>query len=76
MQENNDNWKSKTYLSGVLGGALLGALAAYLYARAAEEDEDNGGKKPSLQTGQLLSLSLAILGLIRQFAEAGKPKKK
>lgn len=75
MDKQDGDWKSRTYITGVLGGAFLGALSAYLYARAAEEDE-GGGAKPKIQTGQLLSLALAVLGLIRQFAEAGRPKKK
>jgi 7-keto-8-aminopelargonate synthetase-like enzyme len=72
---NNNNWKRNTYLNGTFAGALLGLVGAYLFARAAEEDVDrNGGQPIKLQTGQLLSIMLAILAVIRQIAESGKSK--
>lgn len=74
--EQVGEWKTKTYIGGTLVGALLGGLSAYLYARAAEEEEITSGEKPQIKTTQLLSLALAVLGLIRQFTEAGKSKKK
>ncbi|PJF23014.1 MAG: hypothetical protein CUN56_03075 [Phototrophicales bacterium] len=74
--KNENNWKNKTYAYGAIGGLLFGLLSAYLYARAAEENAYNNGGTPSpITTGQLLSLLLAALGLIRQIAESGKPKK-
>lgn len=77
MIEPKPNWKQQAYLIGALGGALLGFLSAYLFARAAEEDaERRGGKPTPIKTTQLLSLSLALLGLIRQISEMGKPSKK
>ncbi len=69
------NWKKKTYLNGTLAGAFLGLIGAYLFARAAEEDSDRMAGQPTrLQTGQLLSIMLAILALIRQITESGKSK--
>ncbi|MFW5691367.1 MAG: hypothetical protein ACOCXZ_02590 [Chloroflexota bacterium] len=74
---NNSNWKMQTYIKGGLLGLGIGLLGAYLYARAAEEDaERNGGQPNKLQTGQILSIALAVLGLIRQIAESGKKQKK
>lgn len=76
LLKKNDDWKSKTYVYGAVGGLVFGLLSAYLYARAAEENASNNGGTPSpIQTGQLLSLLLAALGLIRQIAESGKSKK-
>ena len=67
----------QAYIRGVLAGSALGLMSAYLYARAAEEDADeNDGVPSSIQTGTMISLALAILGLLRQIAEAGKPNKK
>lgn len=75
MNQQNNKWKQKTYLNGTVAGALLGLVGAYLYARAAEEDVDrNGGQPNKLQTGQLLSILLAVLAVIRQIAESGKSK--
>lgn len=72
------NWKQQTYVTGALAGAVVGLLASYLFARAADEegDDENEGR-PSIQTAQLISVTLAVLGLIRQISEMGKsPKKK
>lgn len=74
--QNNGSWKKRVYVNGVIVGGLIGLLGAYLYARAAEEEAGrNGGTPTKLQTGQIISLALAILSLIRQITEAGKPKK-
>ena len=71
------NWKRSTYMLGAALGTVLGLLSAYFYARAADEDATRSGSKPrSIPTKQVLSLSLAVLGLIRQIAEMGKPPKK
>ncbi len=71
------NWKPQTYTLGAVIGAVFGFLAAYLYARAAEEDaERNGGKPKPVGTGEMIGLGLAALGLIRQISEMGKPPKK
>lgn len=72
-----ENWRTRTYTLGALGGALFGFLAAYLYSRAAGEDADRmGGKPRSLGTGEIIGIGLAILALIRQISELGTPQKK
>ncbi len=74
--ENQTNWKSEIYMVGAALGLAFGAIAAYLFARAAEEDaEKNGGKPNKIQTKQLVSLSMAALTLVRQITEMGKSKK-
>ncbi len=73
--QNETNWKLRTYGMGLLGGTVFGLIAAYLYARAAEEDVAQGGKPQQLSTAQLIGLALTTLGLIRQIAESGKVKK-
>jgi hypothetical protein len=81
LQTQNDRpvsgWKSQIYVLGAEIGTLFGLIAAYLYARAAEEDaERHGGKPEKIPTGQVLGLSLAALGLVRQITELGKPSRK
>ena len=72
MQER----KARVILMGAGLGALLGLISSYLYTRAAEEHgESEGGSSASVSTGQLLAVLLAVIGLIRQIAELGKPKK-
>ncbi len=71
------SWQQQNYVRGSLVGLTFGLLAAYLYNRAAKEDaERNGGKPAPVQTMQLITLTLAALGLIRQIAELGKSSKK
>lgn len=68
-----ENWKRQTYITGTLTGAAFGLVASYLFARAAEEDaERNGGKPSQIKTGQLISLALAAMALMRQISEMGK----
>lgn len=70
-------WKNQTYLMGLVFGVIFGLTAAYFFTRAAQEDADkNGGKPQPIQTGQLISLGLAALGLVRQIADLGKSPKK
>lgn len=68
--------KTRIMFTGVSIGALFGLVSSYLYTRAAEEnDNHDAGTSKSISTGQLLTLLLAILGVIRQISELGKPDK-
>ena len=69
--------KTRIYLAGAGMGALFGLISSYLYTRAAQENgNEDAGKAESISTGQLLTILLAILGLVRQITELGKPGKK
>lgn len=68
--------KTRVLLLGIGFGAFVGLVSSYLYARAAEEHDNSDSAAPrTVSTGQLLAILLAILGLVRQVAELGKPKK-
>ena len=68
--------KARIIVAGAALGAMLGLLSSYLYTRAAEENGNpEAGAPGSVSTGQALAVLLAILGLVRQIAELGKPKK-
>ena len=56
-------------------GALIGLLSSYLYTRAADEQGEGEAGGASLSAGQVLAVLVAIIGLVRQIAELGKPKK-
>ena len=64
------NWKTQVYLIGAVFGLVLGLLSAYLYVRAAEEN-NQAHSKPKLRTGDAMKLTLGVLGLVRQIADLG-----
>jgi len=70
------NPQTRIYALGVILGAVAGLVAAMLYARAAEEERRAGGEPQGLQTGQMITIGLALLGIIRQVAEMGRPDAK
>ena len=75
-QDSLQERKARIIVAGAALGAALGLLSSYLYTRAAEEnDNPEAGGLGSVSTGQALAVVLAILGLVRQIAELGKPKK-
>lgn len=76
MQDKLQERKARIIIAGAALGAALGMLSSYLYTRAAEENDDaEAGAPNTISTGQALALVLAILGIVRQIAELGKPKK-
>jgi hypothetical protein len=80
IRNNNpsSSWKSQVYAMGAAAGALFGLVAAFMYARATEEDaQRNGGQPNKASTGEVIGLGLAALAMVRQIAEMGKgPAKK
>lgn len=78
QQQNNSLQERKTriMITGISIGAVFGLVSSYLYTRAAEEnDNPDAGKTESISTGQMLALLLAIIGVVRQISELGKPSK-
>ncbi|MBN1201750.1 MAG: hypothetical protein JXJ20_07845 [Anaerolineae bacterium] len=61
-------WKSQAYLVGGLLGLVVGLLAAYLYARASEE---NSGSPTRIKAVDALKLSVGVMGVIRQITDLG-----
>lgn len=73
---STEGWKGQNYLVGLVGGLILGALSAYMYNRAAEEEVRRTGVRPSPATGELMGLVLALLATVRQIAEMGRSDQK
>ena len=71
-------WKTRAYTLGAVAGLAFGLIAAYLFARAAEEEGvETGNKQPEkIKTTRLMSVSLAALALMRQITELGRKEKK
>ncbi len=65
---DDDNWKAKTLLVGVLIGALTGLGAAYLIVRRAEASET----RPRLTAGLGMQLGMMLLGVLRQIGRLGE----
>jgi hypothetical protein len=63
------NWRSRTIFLGGLIGGLLGAIAAYLFVRSAEDTY--GDTPPELKTGDAVKVGTALLRILRQVAELG-----
>lgn len=63
-------------IGGVLGG-LIGVLAAQLYLRSAERKAGEEGETPvpSLEPGDLIKLTLSVLGVLRLVDGMTKSKK-
>ena len=75
-EESLQERKARIIVAGAALGALFGLLSSYLYTRAADENGNSeASTRGSVSTGQLLAVLLAVLGLVRQIAELGKPKK-
>lgn len=72
LQSGNES-KAQTYALGAMVGAMVGMVAAYLYSRAVEEERGSGGEVQPLQVGQLITIGLALLGIVRQITEMGRP---
>jgi uncharacterized membrane protein (UPF0136 family) len=70
FEENQ--WKPKLLVAGVVIGALTGLGAAYLMLQRAEKQ----GAKPSLSTREGISLSLLVFGLLRQVSLLGSGDEK
>lgn len=64
------NSRNKTLIIGGLLGSALGILAAWLYVRAAREDE----AKPSeaVPPGKMVKLGLSIMEVLRQVTALGE----
>ena len=70
--------RTQIYLIGAAAGLLFGLLSAYIFNRAASDSGSLPDGRNRVQTGEVLGLALAMLGIVRQVAEMGRgpaPKK-
>ena len=68
-------WKNKTLLIGAVGGLMAGLAAAAFFIRSADEKALQDGKAlaaPEVETGDLVKVLLAAVGIIRLVAGLGK----
>jgi hypothetical protein len=70
-------WKRNAYLAGGILGLVAGALSAHLFVRTAQENSSDPDSPPeSVTTLQMIAIGVAVLTLIRQIAELGRPRKR
>lgn len=72
-QIDKARWKQRTYLTGGLVGFIGGVIGAYLFTRSAEDEIDRNGVPNKISSAQILGLSLAVIALLRQITDLGKP---
>lgn len=66
------NRRQRSILIGLISGALLGALIAWVYAGAQEDERGGGRAVPKLGPMDWVRLGLVILGAARQIGEVVK----
>jgi hypothetical protein len=59
--------RTRVMIIGAVLGGLIGVLAAQLYLRSAERKAGGEGEAtvPSLEPGDLIKLTLSVLGVLR-----------
>ncbi|MFZ4828305.1 MAG: hypothetical protein ACOYLB_13215 [Phototrophicaceae bacterium] len=68
-------WWVRTLLLWTLLGTIIGLLAGLLYNREAQEYvQSNQGQPPAPNRAELFGLVLALIGIVRQAAELGRPE--
>ena len=78
QQDKASSARTQSYLIGAAAGLVFGLLSAYLYNRAARDNGPMSDGRNRVQTGEVIGLGLAMLGVIRQITEMGRgpePKK-
>lgn len=67
-EASDDNWKMKSYIIGGMVGATVGFVTAVLLVRSS--DKHHAGP-PDIEVGEVLKLSISIIGLVRGIAALG-----
>lgn len=68
--DNLNNWKTKTWIIGVVVGALSGAVAAYIIIEQSEKKET----RPQLKAGESVKLGMGVLSLLRLVSDVTNSK--
>ena len=66
--------RTRILAGGALAGALLGAVAAYMYLRSVstEPGSDEVSQLPSIHPGKAIAVGLSALTLMRQIVGLGQ----
>jgi hypothetical protein len=70
------NLRQKSLIAGAVGGAVLGAVAGYLFTRGVdmprEEEEAQGITLRSIPPGEMVKVFIAVMVVLRGIAELGE----
>ena len=70
------NLRQKSLIAGAVGGAVLGAVAGYLFTRGVdmprEEEEAQGITLRSIPPGEMVKVFIAVMVVLRGVAELGE----
>ena len=70
------NLRQKSLIGGALLGAVLGAVAGYLFTRGVdmprEEEEAQGITLKSVPPGEMVKVFIAVMVVLRGIAELGE----
>jgi hypothetical protein len=68
MEEQKNQFKRNAMLVGVIGGALVGIVAANVFVKAAEEEASEKDSELAITPAKGLQIGVLVLGLLRQLS--------
>ena len=68
MEEQRNQFKRNAMLVGVIGGAIVGLVAANVFVKAAEEEVSDGDSELAITPSKGLQIGVLVLGLLRQLS--------
>jgi len=68
MEQQKSEFKKRATLIGVIGGALVGLIAANVFVKAAEEEASEGDGQLAITPSKGLQIGVLVLGLLRQLS--------
>lgn len=68
MEEQTGNFRRNALIVGMIGGALVGALAAQVFVRSAEREAEESGQELAITPAKGLQIGVLVMGLLRQLS--------
>ncbi|HAY84662.1 MAG TPA: hypothetical protein DCY42_06985 [Chloroflexi bacterium] len=68
MEEQKSQFKRNAMLIGMIGGALVGLVAANVFVKTAEEEASEKDGELAITPAKGLQIGVLVLGLLRQLS--------